>query len=97
MPFSPFFPRSFSATGIRDGAPAASGVYGLSNSSRWIFIGETDNIQAALLAYLAESTALPTSNRPSGFVFELCDRAARGARLHRLIGEYSPSANPRMR
>jgi hypothetical protein len=53
MPFEQFTPRSFTPISVRANAPTASGIYGISNAREWIFIGETDNIQASLFARLA--------------------------------------------
>jgi hypothetical protein len=93
MPFSQVFPRSLTAPVIRAFAPALPGVYGVSNAARWLYIGATDNIQEALLAYCQQSPSGPISNRPSGFVFEVCERSMRSDRQTRLIAEYSPSGN----
>ena len=93
MPFDQLFPRSFTEPAIRAYAPALSGVYGLSNSARWLYIGESGNIQESLLAYCRDSTSTPADTRPSGFVFEVCGPALRSARRQRLIQEYSPAAN----
>lgn len=97
MPFDQLFPRSLTAPNIRAYAPAQSGVYGVSNSARWIYIGETDNIQAALLSWCQDSAAAPDSSRPSGFVFEVCVPSVRASRQSRLVQEYSPSANAQRR
>jgi hypothetical protein len=91
MPFEQFTPRSFTLGSVRAHAPAASGIYGVSNALEWIYIGESDNIQAALLHLRADSALLQRS--PTGFVFELCSPAARQARQVRLISEYGPVCN----
>lgn len=93
MPFAQCFPRSFTASSVREHAPNASGVYGISNASEWIYIGETDNIQAALFGHLGELDTPLRSRRPTGFVFEVCDRAKRTSRQDRLIKEYGPTCN----
>ena len=93
MPFEQFFPRSFNVASIRANAPAAPGVYGISNSRAWIYIGETDNIQASLFNYLQDAGSAPNGSRPTGFVFEVCDSAARLARQDRLVLEYAPACN----
>jgi len=93
MPFDQLFPRSFTAASVRAHAPPVSGVYGISNAAEWIYIGETDNIREALLEHL-QSSGTPLLNRqPTGFVFEVCDRAARPARQDRLVFEYEPTGN----
>ena len=74
-------------------APALSGVYGISSALEWIFIGETDNIQETLLGHLRASDTSLLERHPTGFVFEVCDRATRPARQGRLVLEYMPACN----
>ena len=93
MPFEQHVPRAFTHTGVRMFAPIASGVYGLSNAREWIYIGETDDIRGALIAHLADSRASMMTRNPTGFVFELCERAHRPARQDRLVLEYEPACN----
>lgn len=93
MPFDPPMPRSFSTISIRANAPIASGVYGISNAREWIYIGETDNIQAALLSHLREADTSIMDRQPTGFVFEVCDSGRRPARRDRLVLEFGPSCN----
>ena len=95
MPFEEFTPRSFTAVSVRANAPASSGIYGVSNAREWIFIGETDNIQASLLHDLQQSESAILKRSPTGFVFELCVPAERIARQNRLILEYEPVCNRR--
>ena len=96
MPFEQFTPRSFTPISVRANAPVASGIYGISNAREWIFIGETDNIQASLLHDLQRGHSALLSRLPTGFVFELCDAANRRARQDRLILEYEPVCNRRL-
>ena len=93
MPFEQFTPRSFTTVSVRANAPAASGIYGISNAREWIFIGESDNIQASLLHDLQKGDSALLKRLPTGFVFELCDAAHRPARQDRLILEYEPVCN----
>lgn len=92
MPFNPPFPRSFTASIVRQCVPAMSGVYGISNAGEWLFIGQSDNLQASLLAHLQLPNAL-MDRQPTGFVFELCDQAGRPDRMTRLVREYRPSCD----
>ena len=71
MPFNQIIPRPFTSDGVQMYAPVASGVYGISNAREWIFIGETADIQGALLAHVQESHTLMTQRKPTGFVFEI--------------------------
>ncbi len=95
MPFEQFTPRSFTATSVRANAPASSGIYGISNAREWLFIGETDNIQASLLRDLQQGDSALLKRLPTGFVFELCRAAERLTRQDRLILEYEPVCNRR--
>jgi len=91
MPFDRFTPRSFTVASVRANAPAASGVYGISNPREWIYIGETGNIQASLLEHLMDSSSDLMRRQPTGFVFEVCSASERPTRLERLTLEYRPA------
>jgi len=96
MPFEEFTPRSFTVVSVRANAPAASGIYGLSNAREWIYIGETDNIRASLLDELQQGDSTILKRYPTGFVFERCVAGGRLARQNRLILEYEPVCNGRL-
>lgn len=96
MPFEQFTPRSFTPVSVRANAPTASGIYGISNAREWIFIGETDNIQASLLHDLRQVDSELLNRLPTGFVFELCVVPERRARQDRLILEYESVCNRRL-
>ena len=93
MPFEQSFPRPFTATSVRNYAPMMSGVYGISNARRWIYIDVTDNIQDTLLAHLQDPLRTIMKEEPTGFVFEICDSARRASRQDRLVLEYEPALN----
>src|ERR1041384_4372015 len=93
MPFNRTFPRPFTNSSIHDYAPTRSGIYGISNATEWIYIGESDDIQKALLGHLQELNTLLLTRRPTGFVFEICGWTGRSARQDRLILEYEPICN----
>jgi len=96
MPFDQFTPRSFTPVSVRANAPAASGIYGISNAREWIYVGESDNIQASLLHDLQKAGSALLERFPTGFVFELCSAADRRDRQDRLILEYEPVCNRRL-
>jgi len=93
MPFEHLTPRPFIPGMIQAFAPMASGVYGISNAAQWIYIGETDDIRAALLSHLSDNQSALMRSKPAGFVFEVCDRDQRPARQDRLVHEYGPAFN----
>ena len=93
MPFEQLIPRQFTTSGVQAYAPVASGVYGISNAQEWIYIGETDNIQGALLALLRDVRTSLMQRHPTGFVYEVCELARRPERQDRLVMEYHPTCN----
>lgn len=93
MPFEQFIPRPLNRVAVDRYAPATSGVYGISNAREWIYIGETDDLQGTLLAHLQEPDTPLMKRQPTGFVFEVCDHAARPARQDHLVLEYEPTCN----
>ena len=93
MPFNQFVPLPFTPRTVETRAPLASGVYGISNAREWIYIGETENIQAALFEHMQDGRASLMKRQPTGFVFEVCDGARRSARQDRLVLEYEPVCN----
>jgi hypothetical protein len=95
MPFENVFPRSFTAASISGYAPGAPGVYGITNASEWIYIGQADNIRIALASHLdPSSNSEVMGRRPTGFVFEACTKSRQRERCDRLIVEYAPVCNP---
>jgi hypothetical protein len=92
MPFENCFGRVFTAVTIEREAPEASGVFGISNSRRWLYIADTENIRASLMGYLADSAA-NAQDQPAGFSFELSPAYNRTARRDRLIAELTPLQN----
>jgi hypothetical protein len=96
MPFEHAAGHRFSPAAVRKNAPGVSGVYGISNASEWIFVGETDNIQASLLAHLLEVDTFLMRRGPTGFTYEACPAGVRIARQNWLILEYEPVCNRRL-
>jgi hypothetical protein len=76
-------------------APAASGVFGLSNAFQWIYVGETANIQAELRRLLHDSSQLLRDHIASGYTFELSSAEHRVERQSQLVRELHPVGNPR--
>ena len=93
MPFENSQAHAFKTSSIRNHAPVAPGVYGISNSREWLYIGQSDNIQGELLAHLEQTGSALLSRDPKGFVYELCVSGVRAGRHQRLVTEYSPVCN----
>lgn len=93
MPFQIPGNRAFTPVSIHKNAPPASGIYGISNASRWIFIDESDDIQASLMQHFASRNTLPAGHVPSGFTFEVCEPGRRSERKQQLVAELHPVVN----
>ncbi|HWQ53100.1 MAG TPA: hypothetical protein VN442_05410 [Bryobacteraceae bacterium] len=93
MPFAQHGTRAFTAVSIGRNTPAASGVYGLSNSREWIYVGEADDVRSQLLNQLRDIHTFPDGQRPTGFTYELCDAGCRSERRDELVLELEPIRN----
>ena len=94
MPFAQAVPRPFHERGIWSFAPAAPGVFGLSNAKGWIHVAETGDIRSALLDCLNGQDTGLLAHAPTGFVFEQCSVEVRKQRRLQLTMEYRPSHTP---
>lgn len=93
MPFGQQSPYPFTLAGAQTSAPAVAGVYGLVNSARWIYIGQSDNLKEELLRHLVGSGDAVLKWGPTGFVFEVCSGQSRQLRVDSLLREYVPICN----
>jgi hypothetical protein len=82
---------TFGYAGVRQKAPEASGVYVIYSSSRWIHVGESDDIRRSLFRHLNESAPCMDGLGPLSFGFELWNDVDRVARRLALVAELAPS------
>jgi SPOR domain len=82
--------NSFTRQSILASAPPSSGVYGLVNFDRQIFIGESDSIREALLRHESEVDFKSHGLKPTGFTFELCGAESRKLWAAELIARFQP-------
>jgi len=63
---------------VQDKAPSAAGLYGVFTSSRWLYVGESDNIRQSLFQCLNNPGACwtTTEHRPLSFAFEMAPTVA---------------------
>lgn len=71
----------------------APSVYGISNAREWIYIGNSGNIERALLDYIQDAGSALMKKHPQGFVFEVCDESHWVARRDWLVLEYELALN----
>jgi hypothetical protein len=93
VPFANHGNRSFTRVSIDKNGPAASGVYGLSNSNQWIYVGETADIHAELFKHLQHPNTFLRGHGPSGFTYELSPKEHRVERRNQLVSELEPIGN----
>jgi cell division septation protein DedD len=82
--------NSFTRESILTCAPPTSGIYGLFNFDCQVFIGESANIQQALLRHESETDFQSRHLQPTGFTFEPCSVELRKAKLAELIARFRP-------
>ena len=82
--------NSFTREAILACAPPTSGVYGLFNFDCQVFIGESANIQEALLRHESETDFQSRHLRPTGFTFEPCAAELRKTKADELIARFRP-------
>lgn len=81
---------TFSPEVIRACVPQGSGVYGLFNFNYQLLIGETDNLQDALLRHRSDSDLQSRRYRPTGFTFQLYSADLRKRKAAELIERFRP-------
>ena len=84
---------AYTAASVAKHAPAASGVYAIFREGLWIYIGETDDIRASLLAHLDGNDRCVFRHMPTGFSFERWPPSERHERCNDLISDLSPPCN----
>lgn len=90
MPFDNRLARVYSERSVRQHAPAASGIIGLSNAGGWLYIADTDDIRTALLDLLDEQPRGPSNRSATGFSYELQPVEQRVQRREELVRELQP-------
>ena len=84
----------FGYKAVQDMAPAASGVYTIYTSQRWIYVGETGDIRQSLFDHLNTLGACMKRRGPLSYSFELVPAAERVTRQQALIATLVPACNP---
>jgi hypothetical protein len=84
---------TFNAESIKRNAPANSGVYAIYNSGRWIYVGESNDIQRRLLQHWYEEGTCIKLSAPTGFSYELHPSWLRVGRQNQLIQQLHPACN----
>ena len=82
--------NSFTKEAILTCAPPTSGVYGLFNFDCQVFIGESANIQEALLRHVSETDFQSRHLLATGFTFEPCNAELRKHKAAELIARFRP-------
>lgn len=96
MPFNHSGAFYFAEASIVANAPSSSGVYGICNKDRWIYVGESNDVRRRLLEHFRESATCIWKCSPNAFVFELASSATRVQRQDSLILELKPACNQKL-
>lgn len=76
-------------------APSGPGVYALWSPTQWVYVGESADVRARLLAHLDGDEQCISAHVPSGFGVEFIEAHDRRlSRLQTLIRELAPACNP---
>jgi hypothetical protein len=94
MGYEPGETYAFLYQAVQEKAPRASGVYTIYNSQRWVYVGESDDIQQSLFEHLNKPSVCMARFSPLSFSFELALAAPRLSRRQTLITELEPACNP---
>ena len=84
---------TFSRSSILLNAPEQSGIYVLQADTTWIYVGETENIRAQLVAHLDGDNVCITMHPALTFSYELVPFVIRKWRRDDLVREYRPTCN----
>ncbi|HSB70861.1 MAG TPA: GIY-YIG nuclease family protein [Candidatus Methylomirabilis sp.] len=76
---------------VLEKAPPESGVYALYAGRKWVYVGQSENIQLRLLRHLNGPDACIITHDVTSFAYELTPAEARLTRQDELIAEYRPA------
>jgi len=82
---------AFTHRAVIEKVPKASGVYYIFTPKRWVYVGESDDIQESLFTHLNEPSVCLQRFGPLSFSFELTAPAERGATVGALIAARNPA------
>lgn len=92
MPFPQQVSRPFTRPGVEWLAANQTGVYGIFNSTTWIYVGKADDLRARLMEHLSNQAIL--KHNPTHYVTMVTADNANAERT--LIVELQPVANQRV-
>jgi hypothetical protein len=84
---------AFAYQAVQEKAPSASGVYTIYTSQRWLYVGESDDVQRSLFGHLNEPGPCLEQWGPLSFSFEVIPAPDRVARQQTLITTLAPACN----
>jgi len=94
MAYKPNETFAFTYQGVQEKAPKASGIYTIYTAKRWVYVGESEDIQQSLFQHLNEPSACIGEFVPLSFSFETAPAAERVSRQQALVAELEPACNP---
>ncbi len=93
MGFSTALSYRFDEASIRRYVPAAPGVYGIFTKDRWVYVGQSQDLERRLLEHVFGDNPCVQRHSPTSFMFELAPVWQLDSREAALIRELSPACN----
>jgi hypothetical protein len=81
----------FGYRAVQDKAPNTSGVYTIYTSQRWLYVGESGDVQESLFKHLNQPSACLARRGPLSFSFEVVPPAERVVRQQALVTALEPT------
>lgn len=90
MPWQGTEKFAFGIFTVLEKSPIQSGVYALFSGEKWVYIGESENIQVHLLKHLNGPDSCVLQNDVTSFAYESVPAESRVRRQNALIREFNP-------
>ena len=91
MPYENTNTYPFGYRAVQDKAPNTSGVYTIYTSQRWLFVGESGDVQESLFRHLNQPSAWIARGGALSFSFEVVPPSERVARRQALVTALAPT------
>jgi hypothetical protein len=82
---------AFGYRAVQDKAPNTSGVYTIYTSQRWLYVGESGDVQESLFQHLNQPSPCLARAGALSFSFEAVPPSERVARRQALVAALSPT------
>ena len=85
---------AFGYRAVQDRVPNISGVYTIHSAQRWLYVGESEDIQQSLFRHLNEPSTCMARRGALSFSFEVVPPTERVGRQRALVAALAPECQP---